>query len=165
MKKLITLLVIAVLAMSAVAFADTYSANALTFEYSKDYFTISMEDHTGDEDLIILSDKYDGFVHMHYGVLKDGESFPTAEEVEKNMNVKVEKMDDWANFKDVLTYDISAEDGQKESVFIAPVYNKDKVEGILTVRISAGKVEGEEKAIENSDKISEVVDTLVVKEK
>jgi len=162
MKKIIALILIGILALStAGAFAATYNHDDdLSFTYDDAYFTITMDDHTDDEDLVILSDKNNGFVRIHLADLDDGEKFPTAEEVATAQNVEVETLETWGNFKNVVTYTYTI-DTYTETVFIAPVYDDDgDVDDILTVNIGAEKIENEDAAMERSDRISEIVDTL-----
>ena len=162
MKKIIALILIGILALStAGAFAATYNHDDdLSFTYDDAYFTITMDDHTDDEDLVILSDKNNGFVRIHLADLDDGEKFPTAEEVATAQNVEVETLETWGNFKNVITYTYTI-DTYTETVFIAPVYDDDgDVDDILTVNIGAEKIENEDAAMERSDRISEIVDTL-----
>ena len=161
MKKLFAALLIAVLALSATALAATYTHDDLTFEYEDTFFRITMEDHTDDEDLVILTDKNEGSVRIHLRELEDGEAFPTAEEIARSLNVEVEKLDTWANFKNVLSYQVKTGD-IVETVFIAPVYDEVKIDEILTVNIIGKPIEDEDAAMESSDCTSEVVDTLKV---
>ena len=163
MKKLFAMLLVAVLAMSATAFAATYTCDDITFDYNEDFFEITMDDHTDDEDLVILTDKYGGGIRIYLADLDDDETFPTAEEVAALWDVEVEEMDEWANFKNVLCYELAGEDDYYEVVFIAPVYEDDgEIDDILTVTIGGTPIEDEDAAMERSDWISEVVDTLKV---
>ena len=58
MKKIITMILIALLALSTTAFATIYRHyDDITFEYDDTLFEISMDDHTDDEDLVILTGK------------------------------------------------------------------------------------------------------------
>ena len=121
-----------------------------------------MEDHGDEEDMVILHDKNQGGIRIHLRDMEDGETFPTAEEIAKDLNVEVTKMDEWGNFKDVLTYDTQS-DNFIESVFIAPIYDDDgEIDDILTVNINGEIIEDEDAAMESSDWTSEVVDTLKV---
>ena len=163
MKKFFAILIVAILAMSATAFAATYTHDELTFEYNEDFFEISMDDHTDDEDLVILTDKTEGGITIHLADLKDGETFPTADELAKTVGAEVETMEEWGNFKNVLSYETESEDKYYEVVFIAPVYEKDgDIDDILTVTIGGYPIEDEDAAMESSDWTSEVVDTLKV---
>ena len=56
MKKLIALTITALLALSAVAFAETYRADDITFEYDENAFEISLDDRTDDEITVVLHD-------------------------------------------------------------------------------------------------------------
>lgn len=162
MKKFFALLFVTILAMTAAASAATYTHEHLTFEYNDSFFEITMEDHGDKEDMVILRDKNQGGIRIHLRDMEDGEAFPTAEEIAKDLNVEVTKMDEWGNFKDVLTYDTRS-DNFIESVFIAPIYDDDgEIDDILTVNINGEIIEDEEAAMESSDWTSEVVDTLKV---
>lgn len=166
MKKFFAILLAATLTLAASAFAATYTyKDDITFEYNDKFFEITMDDHTDDEDLVILTDKNGGFVRIHLGDLDDGETFPTLEdfkEIEEANDTKVEVMDQWANYKNVFTYGYDV-DNYHEDVFIAPVYDDDgEIDAILTVNIGGEKIEDEDAAMDSSDWISEVVDTLRV---
>ena len=162
MKKIFALLLVTILAMTAAASAATYTHEHLTFEYNDSFFEITMEDHGDEEDMVILHDKNQGGIRIHLRDMEDGETFPTAEEIAKDLNVEVTKMDEWGNFKDVLTYDTQT-DNFIESVFIAPIYDDDgDIDDILTVNINGEVIEDEDAAMESSDWTSEVVDTLKV---
>lgn len=164
MKKFFALILIAILVLSAAgAFAATYNHDDdLTFTYDDAFFTITMDDHTDDEDLVILSDGNEGFVRIHLAELEDGEKFPTAEEVAAAQNVEAETLETCGSFKNVITYTYTI-DTYTETVFIAPVYDDDgDIDDILTVNIGGEKIEDEDAAMERSDRISEVVDTLRV---
>ena len=151
MKKFFALLFVTILAMTAAASAATYTHEHLTFEYSDSFFEITMEDHGDEEDMVILRDKNQGGIRIHLRDMEDGEAFPTAEEIAKDLNVEVTKMDEWGNFKDVLTYDTQS-DNFIESVFIAPIYDDDgEIDDILTVNINGEIIEDEEAAMESSD--------------
>ena len=163
MKKIFAMMLVAILAMSASAFAATYTYDDITFDYNEDFYEISMEDHTDDEDLVILTDKTEGGITIHLADLKDGETFPTADELAKTVGAEVETMEEWGNFKNVLCYDYTAEDGYYEIVFIAPVYDDDgEVDDILTVKVGGMPIEDDDTAMECSDMASEVVDTLKI---
>ena len=166
MKKIVAILIAAILAISATAFAATYVYDDITFDYDENFFTITTDDHTDDEDLVILTDKNGGFVRIHLRDMEDGETFPTAESIAQTVGVEVIAMDEWANFKNVLCYDLTGEDSYYESVFIAPVYDDDEneIDDILTINIGGPTIADEDAAIESSDLTSEVVDTLRVVE-
>lgn len=164
MKKIIAIVLISILAMSAAAFADTtYIYDGLTFDYDESYFAIEMEDHTDDEDLVVLSDKNGGYIRIHLRDLEDGEAFPTAEEIAAARGVEVETLEAWSNFRSAYYFELADADGAVEYVFIAPVYDGDgEIDDILTVNIGGPAIEDEDAAMESSDQISAVVDTLKV---
>lgn len=164
MKKIIAIVLVSILAMSAAAFAETtYIHDDLTFDYDESYFTIDMEDHTDDEDLVVLSDKTGGYIRIHLRDLEDGEKFPTAEEIAADRGVEVETLEVWGNFKNTHCFELADANGAVEYVFIAPIYDDDgEIDDILTVNIGGPAIEDEDAAMESSDKISAVVDTLRV---
>lgn len=171
MKKIIAAMLIAVLSLSCAALAATYTDpdRDFTFEYDDAAFEISMDDHTDDEDLVILdlknADFGEGYIRIHFRDLEDGETFPTKAdfaEIETSMNTEVTQ-GEWNGFKDVFMYDMTDEEGF-ESVFIVPVYDDDKteVEDILTVNVRVSNLEDEEAGMGRDDAISAVLDTLKV---
>ena len=168
MKKMLIMLLVAILTLSATAFAATYThEDDIRFEYDDNAFEISMDDHTDDEDLVILSGKNEAwgetFVRIHLRDLEDGEKFPTMDEFTAMPDAKDLTQGDWNGFKDVFTYNVAYEDGAAEYYFIAPVTDEDgEVEDILTVVIGTSKVEDEAVAMERDDLISAIVDTLKV---
>ena len=168
MKKMFIMLLIAILTLSTAAFAATYTHDDdITFRYDDAFFKISMDDHGDDEDLIILDDQHGGFVRIHLRDLDDGETFPTIEdfsEIEAANGTKVEKLAEWAGFTDVFTYGYNV-DAYHEDVFIAPIYDDDhEIDAILTVNIGGDALEDEAAGMERADMVSEVVDTLKVKD-
>ncbi len=166
MKKIIALLLAAALCLSASAFAATYTHDDdITFEYDDKYFEIAMDDHTDDEDLIVLTDKNGGSISIQVLELEDGEKFPTPadfESAEVKPTSEVETLETWANFKNVLNFSYDSEENHQD-VFIAPVYDDDgEIDAVLTVSITGQPIADEDAATESSDRISEVVDTLRV---
>ena len=169
MKKLIAVLmtIVFALALTTTAFAATYNYdNDITFEYDETHFEITMDDHTDDEDLVILTGKNDAwgdtFVRIHLADLDDGEHFPTAEEFTPLADVEVTQ-GEWAGYQNVFMYTIEDEDGTSDHFFIAPVVDDDReVDNILTVEICVSRIDDEEAAMLRDDLISEVVDSLKV---
>jgi len=169
MNKFFAILIAAVLALSCTAaFAATYTHDDdIRFEYDDARFEISMEDHTDDEDLVILAGKDeswgDAFIRIHLADLRDGESFPTMDEFTAIPDARDLTQGEWNGFKDVFMYNVAGEDDWTECVFIAPVTDDDgKIEDILTVNIGTGKVDDEEAAMARDDQISAVLDSLRV---
>ena len=128
-----------------------------------------MDDHTDDEDLIILTAKdvswgEETYIRIHLRDLDDGEQFPTMDEFTATPGASEVTQGDWAGFSNVLMYTVENEDGSQESFFIAPVMDDDgdEVDDILTVNICVSKIEDEEIAMARDDAISEVVDTLKI---
>ena len=169
MNRFFAILLAVVLALSCTAaFAATYTHDDdITFEYDDAKFEISMDDHSDDEDLVILTGKDaawgETFVRIHLADLKDGETFPTIDKFTAMPDAKDLNQGEWLGFKDVFMYTVEYEDGASEHYFIAPVIDDDgEVEDILTVVIGVTAIEDEDAAMERDDLISNVVDTLKV---
>ena len=168
-KKRLMILIAAVLALSCTAaFAATYTRDDdIRFEYDENAFEIVMDDHTDDEDLVILTGKNEAwgetFVRIHLRDLDDGEKFPTMDEFTAMPDAKDLTQGEWNGFKDVFMYTVEYEDGDAEHYFIAPVTDNDgEVEDILTVIIGVSKLDDEGAAMARDDQISAVLDTLRV---
>ena len=86
MNKLFAIMIAAVLALSCTAaFAATYNHDGdVRFEFDDTRFEITMDDHTDDEDLVILTGKDaawgDTFIRIHLRDLEDHETFTTMDE-------------------------------------------------------------------------------------
>lgn len=170
MKKILAMLLVAILAFSATAFAATYRHDDdIAFEYDENAIEITSEVHNDDEHRIVMGYKEkawgDGYITIQLADLPDGQGFPTREELAESMGIAAdafESMPTWANFKDVVTTSVTAE-GKTETVFIAPVYDHDgEVEDILTVIIATSELDDQEAAQNRDDTISAIVDTLKV---
>lgn len=169
MKKMIVMLLVAILALSATAFATTYTyEDDIRFEYDETAFDITMEDHTDDEDLIILIAKDEAwgetFIRIHLAELRDGESFPTMDDFTAMPDARDLTQGEWNGFNDVFMYSVDNEaNGFTEHYFIAPVMDDDgEVDAILTVNIGVSPIEDEDLAMTRDDLISAVLDTLQV---
>ena len=166
MKKMIVMLLALILTLSATAFAATYThEDDIRFEYDETAFEIAMDDHTDDEDMVVLSGKNEAwgntFVRIHLAELDDGTTFPTMEELAAMPGVSGLTQGEWNGFKDVFTYTVAYEDGSQETVFIAPVADEDgEIEDILTVTIGVEPIEDEDVAMGRDDLISAVLATL-----
>ena len=167
MKKLIALIVAALLALSAVAFAETYRSDDITFEYDEKAFEVTLDDRTEDETQVVLTGKNEAwgntFISFHLRDLEDGEKLPTMEEMSQIPDTTVTQ-GDWNGYKDVFMYTLEYDDGTSEHFFIAPVMDKDdkEIEDLLTVHIGVTKIEDESAAMGRDDAISAVVDSLKV---
>ena len=169
MKKMIAMLLAAVLALSCTAaFAATYThEDDIRFEFDDAKFEITMNDHTDDEDLVILTGKDaawgDTFIRIHLRDLEDHEAFPTMDEFTAMPDAKDLTQGEWNGFRNVFMYTVEYEDGGSEHYFIAPVTDDDgEIDHILTVNIGISPIEDEETAMTRDDLISAVVDTLRV---
>lgn len=168
MKKIFAILLIA--AMTMLGFAalaeETYIRDDITFAYDADAFEISMDDHTDDEDLIILTGKNEAwgetFIRIYLNDLDDGETFPTMEEFTPLADVEVTQ-GEWNGFKDVFMYTMENEDGSTESVFVAPVIDEDgEIEDLLSVNIGVSPIEDDDVAMGRDDLISAVLGSLKI---
>ena len=169
MNKFFAVMIAIVLALSCTAaFAATYTHDDdIAFEYDDAKFEISMDDHTDDEDLVILTGKDaawgNTFIRIHLADLRDGETFPTMDEFTAMPDAKDLTQGEWLGFKDVFSYTVEYEDGASEHYFIAPVADDDgEVEDILTVVIGVTTIEDEDAAMGRDDLISSVVDSLKI---
>ena len=168
MKKMIVMLLIAVFALSATAFAATYRHDDdITFEYDENAIEITSEDHKDDEDSIVMGFKDsawgNGYVSIVRRELPDGTPYPTQEEIAGELGVaQLETLPTWGHFKDVYTAS-STTDDVTETMFIAPVIDDDgEAEEMVTVTIGVTKLEDEDAAMARDDTISAIVDTLRV---
>ena len=169
MNKLFAILLAAVLALSCTAaLAATYTHDDdIRFEYDDARFEITMDDHTDDEDLIILDGKDEAwgntFVRIHLAELKGGETFPTMDEFTAMPGASEISQGEWNGFKDVFMYTVEYEDGASEHYFIAPVADDDgEIEDILTVIIGVSKIDDEDAAMTRDDLISGMLDSLKI---
>ena len=167
MKKIIAMLIAAILALSATAaFAATYThEDDIRFEYDENAFEIVSEDYTDDEDMIILDGKDaawgNTYISIHLGELRDGETAPTMDDFTVMPDAKDLTQGEWNGFKDVFMYTVEYEDGASEHYFIAPIADDDgEVEDILTVIVSVTEIEDEAVTMERDDLISAVLDSL-----
>ena len=169
MNKFFAVLIAAVLALSCTAaFAVTYiHEDDITFDYDETSFRIGMDDHTDDEDLVILDGTNEAwgetFIRIHLADLRDGETFPTMDDFTAMPGAKDLTQGEWNGFKDVVTYTVEYEDGTAEHYFIAPVADDDgEIEDVLTVIIGLKALDDEDAAMARDDQISAVLDTLRV---
>ena len=169
MNKFFAILIAAVLALSCTAaFAATYTHDDdIRFEYDDTKFEIGMDDHTEDEDLVILDGKDaawgNTFIRIHLADLRDGETFPTMDEFAAMPDAKDLTQGEWNGFRNVFMYTVEYDDGGLEHYFIAPVFDEDgEVEDILTVNIGVNQLDDEDAVMARDDQISAVLDTLRV---
>ena len=166
MKKMLALVIAALLALSASAFAEIYRADDITFQYDEKAFEVSMDDRTDDETTVVLHGKDEAwgntFISFYLKDLDDGEKFPTMAEMSQIPDTTVTQ-GDWNGYKNVFMYTIEDEDGTSDNFFIAPVADGDgEVEDILTVEISVSKIDNDSVAMARDDAISAVVDSLKI---
>jgi len=165
MKKMIALLMAALLALSAAAFAETYHTGDITFDYDEQAFEITLDDSTDDVTNVVVYGKVEAWGHTYVNFymedLKDGDHFPTAEELAKENNVEVTQ-GEWNGYSNVLMCAIEGDDGMTRSTFVVPVMDDDdnEIDDILTVGIGTSKIEDEAVLQERDDAISAIVDSL-----
>lgn len=115
MKKLIALMIAALLALSAAAFAEIYRSDDITFEYDENAFEISLDDRTDDETNVVLHGKNEAwgntFISFYLKDLDDGEKFPTMEEMSQIPDTTVTQ-GDWNGYKNVFMYTLEYDDVQ-----------------------------------------------------
>ncbi len=168
MKKMIVMLLIAVFALSATAFAATYRHDDdITFEYDENAIEIISEEHRDDVDNIVMGFKDsawgNGYISIVRRELPDGTPYPTCEEIAGELGVaQLETLPTWGHFKDVFTASITTND-VTETTFIAPVIDDDgEAEEMVTVTIGVTSLADEDAAMARDDAISAIVDTLRV---
>lgn len=165
MKKLIAILMAALLALSAAAFAETYRNDDITFEYDGNAFEITLDDSTDDVTDVVVYGKNEAWGHTYVSFymkeLEDGEKFPTADELAAENNATVTQ-GEWNGYKDVLMCTLEDDDGMTRSYFVIPVKDDDdnEVDDILTVQIGVSKIEDEATLQERDDAISAIVDSM-----
>ena len=175
MKKLIATLMIAALLLTGSALAATYDTDNIAFEYDDSVFKVEVEDNEDGEAYCILysvNDELENtFVNISVAKLEDDETFPTLEAYTKEANedeeseVLVDVLDEWAGFKGVYHYDSEYADEETHfhaSTFTAPVYKDDKVIAIADIYVCQDVLEDEDAAMQISDAISEILDTLKI---
>jgi len=163
MKRIVTILLIAVMALAGcAALAEgTYASDDLSFSYDAQSFEVTTDYHADDNQMVILSGKNDAWGAVAIRIeLKDGEAFPTPETLAAPAGAEVTQ-GEWHGFQDVLMYTTSS-GSFVESVFVAPVRDDDgEIDDTLTVTITVDDIGGEA-AMARDDRISAVLDTLKV---
>ena len=166
MKKTFALLLIAILTLTATAFAATYAhGDDIRFEYDENTFQVTLDDHTDDEDLVVLTGRDAAWgetsIRIHLKDLEDNERFPTLESFTAMPGAGEVTQGEWNGFRDVFMYTVQNEGAASESYFVAPVIDDDgEIEDILTVVITVSPIEDEAAAMARDDQISAVLDSL-----
>lgn len=168
MKKILVMLLVGILTLSATAFAATYNYdNDITFEYDENALEITLEEHKDDDDKIMLGFKNEswgaGTITIQLQEIPDGKLYPTRDEIAESLGTEaLENLDTWGNFTDVITASFVNGD-VTETKFIAPVYDDDgKAEEMLTVTIGITDLDDEAAAQDRDDAISDIMDTLKI---
>ena len=166
MKKIFAMILIAILTLTASAFAETYRSDDITFEFDENAFEITKDDRTDDETDVVVYGKNEAwgptYINFYLKDLEDGEKMPTADELAAENNTTVTQ-GEWNGFKNVLMYTLEGEDGMTRDFFVVPVMDNDReVDDILTVQIGTSKIDDENVLMERDDAISAIVDSLKV---
>ena len=166
MKKLIAILLAAMLTLGAAALAETYTSDDIRFEYDAKAFKITLDDRTDDETTVVLTGTKEAwgqtYIRLYLKDLEDGEKFPTMDDFAEMPDTEVTQ-GEWNGYKDVFMYELNNDDGTSQHFFIAPVTDEDgEVEDLLTVEIGITAIEDDDTAMERDDLISAVVDSLKV---
>ena len=168
MKKFFAMLIIAMLALSSIAFAETtYSSDDISFTYDETVFEVTLEDRTDDETTVFINDIDEAlggvYVRFYLRDLEDGMGMPTLDDFAE-MTDTVVTQGEWNGYSDVFMYELHYDDGITQSFFIAPVMDAEdgEIEAQLTVEIGVHELEDEDSAMTRDDMISAVLDTLAV---
>ena len=168
MKKFFAMLIIAMLALSAFAFAETtYTSDDISFTYDETVFEVTLEDRTDDETTVIINDIDEAlggvYVRFYLHDLEDDMGMPTLDDF-ADMPDTVVTQGEWNGYSDVFMYELHYDDGITQSFFIAPVTDAEdgEIEAQLTVEIGVHELEDEDAAMTRDDMISAVLDTLAV---
>jgi hypothetical protein len=169
MKKIFVMMLAAILALSATAFAATYNLdNDISFEYDENSFKILKEEHRDDEDVVALgfqnADWGDGFITIDLADVDTNSPFPTLEAMQSELSGVDVIQGDWANFKNVISFSIE-QDGVTSSNFIVPIYDDDnpnKVDDGMTVSISVTQAANDQATADRDDAISNLVNSIKV---
>ena len=163
LKKWVALLlaVMMMISMTAVAFAETYQNEVITFEYDETAFEITTDDAEDEtHHHVILKGKDEAWGETRvrfysYPMNEDSNVISTAEDV-KSLLPDVEVTEgEWNGFADVISYF----DGE-EQLYLVPL----NADVRLTVAIAADEVTDEAAAMARDDAISAILDSLKVAE-
>lgn len=167
MKKMIALLIAALLALSAAAFAETYRSDDLTFVYDENAFEIARAEERDDETEVALNGKNEAwgptYINFYLKDVHDGEKIPTADELAKANSAEVTQ-GEWNGYRNVLMYTVEEGDGITRSCFVVPIMDDDddEVEDLLTVQIGVSQIDDEAVLMGRDDAISAILDSLKV---
>ena len=166
MKKFFAMILIAILALSATAFAASYTADDICFDYDETAFEVSFEDRTDDETTVVLSGTDEAwgptYIRFYLDDLEDGEALPTMDDFAAMPDAEVTQ-GEWNDFDDVFMYTLENDDGTSQYFFIAPVLDEDgEADELLTVEIGVSEIEDEDALQLRDDLISAVIDSMVI---
>ena len=158
MKKLIAALLIAVMVLTAaVAFAEQYEGEDITFTYDENAFEITTDEVDDGGHFVVLNAKEEawGKTYIRFYVYMEEEDgqFSSVESLQELLPDIEITQGEWNGFNDVIMYN----DGT-EQLFLVPLTTGEQ----MTVGICVTEIEDEDVAMERDDQISAVLDTLKI---
>ena len=169
MKKIIAILIAAILALSATAFAATYTNRDrdMTFEYDDALFKVNLEEENDDDVLVILAGKDEAWgetiMSFELSEVNKVNQFPKVEDFAglSDDPADAPTQGEWNGFRDVIMYG-NSEGELHASNFFVPVYDDDdnEIEEILHVEYRVSPIEDEAVAKTRDDAISAILDSL-----
>ena len=158
MKKMIALMMIAAMLLTAVAFAEEYRCERIAFTYDENFFEISYDDvGENDDHLVVLSSKNEeqdnAYIRFYTYMQAEGEQIPTAESVQELYPDAEVTQGEWNGFYDVVMFD-----NGDEFTYLVPLTTGE----VLTVGVGVTEIEDEDVAAYRDDMISAVLDTLEI---
>lgn len=158
MKKFFAMLLVAVMLLTAVAFAQDYRADDIAFSYDENAFEVTVDD-VGDNDdhMVVLTGKDEAwgktYIRFYVYMQDEGEAIATAESVKELLPDVEVTQGEWNGFSEVVMYF----DGY-EHIFLVPLTTGEQ----MTVAVYVTDTEDEEVAMARDDMISAVLDTLKI---
>ena len=158
MKKLLATLLLAVLVLTAVAFAEDYRASDIAFSYDEAAFQIETDDVGENNDhLVVLTARDEAwgtaYIRFYVSGLVEGEELPTAESLAEALPEVEVTEGDWKGFSGVVMYN----DGDEDLRLIALENGR-----LLTVGVGVTELEDEAVAQARDQQIDAVLDSLTV---
>ena len=155
MKKLIAALLIAVMVLTAaVAFAEEYNGEDITFTYDENAFEITKDETDDNGHFVVLSAKDEawGKTYVRFYVHKE-DAYSSVESLQELLPDIEITQGEWNGFNDVIMYD-----DNEEALFLVPLTTGDW----MTVGIHVTEIEDSDAAMTRDDLISAVLTSLKV---
>ena len=146
-----------------VAFEDPHGD--LAFSYNPEAFEVTDEESDDAHNVVLTGTKAEwGEYSIAFNLreLADGEAAPELGSYGDDLEEGAEATQgEWNGFENVITY-TNATDTENVQVLVVPVKDAEdgEVEDVLTISITAQKLEDEDAAMERDDNISAVLDSL-----